>query len=52
MTRFLLTLALATVCAVPGAHAQEKIKIGFLPGVVDFFFVQALAPPHPQSFLG
>ena len=29
MTRFLLTLALATVCAVPGAHAQEKIKIGY-----------------------
>ena len=29
MTRFLLTLALATVCAAPGAHAQEKIKIGY-----------------------
>ena len=38
MTRFLLTLALATVCAAPGAHAQEKIKIGFLPGVVDPFY--------------
>lgn len=29
MTRFLLTLALATVCAAPGADAQEKIKIGY-----------------------